>query len=98
MGLNEIRRLFSYNGWANHRLLEASRSLSPAAFARDLSTSHGSLRGTFVHLLWGEWYGSNAGGAHPRDKSSRRTSSQTLTRLPLAGRRLSMIEMICSAV
>jgi uncharacterized damage-inducible protein DinB len=53
--LDEIRTLFSYNRWANYRLLEASRSLSPSAFTRDLGTSHRSLRGTLVHTLWAEW-------------------------------------------
>jgi len=53
--LDEIQTLFSYNRWANQRLLDACRSLSPSAFTRDLGTSHGSLRGTLVHALWGEW-------------------------------------------
>lgn len=52
---DEIRTLFSYNRWANHRLLAASEPLSPSDFARDLGTSHGSLRGTLVHTLWSEW-------------------------------------------
>ena len=55
MKLDEIQTLFSYNRWANRRLLDACRSLSPSAFTRDLGTSHGSLRGTLVHALWGEW-------------------------------------------
>ena len=55
MTLDEIPTLFSSNRWANHRLLEASRSLRPSAFARNLGTSHQSLRGTLVHTLWAEW-------------------------------------------
>ncbi len=55
MKLDEIRTLYSYNRWATYRLLEASRLLSMSAFARDLGTSHGSVRGTLVHTLWSEW-------------------------------------------
>jgi len=55
MKLDEVCTLFSYNRWATHRVLEASRQLSPAAFTRDLGTSHGSVRGTLVHMLWAEW-------------------------------------------
>ena len=55
MNLDEIRTLYAYNRWANHRLLGASRPLSPSAFTRDLGTSYGSLRGTLVHTLWAEW-------------------------------------------
>lgn len=55
MNLDEIRSLFAYNRWATERLLHASRELSPDAFARDLGTSHGSVRGTLVHTLWAEW-------------------------------------------
>ncbi len=55
MRLDDIRTLYSYNWWATHLLLEASRPLSASAFTRDLRTSHGSLRGTLVHTLWAEW-------------------------------------------
>jgi uncharacterized damage-inducible protein DinB len=53
--LAEIRTLFAYNWWATRRLLNATQQLSPDAFARDLGTSHGSVRGTLVHTLWSEW-------------------------------------------
>jgi uncharacterized damage-inducible protein DinB len=53
--LEEIRTLYAYNGWATHRLLDASRLLGAAAFTRDLGTSHGSVRGTLVHALFAEW-------------------------------------------
>jgi len=55
MTLDEVRTLFSYNQWANHRLVARCRALSSPAFARSLGTSHGSLRGTLVHTLWAEW-------------------------------------------
>jgi uncharacterized damage-inducible protein DinB len=53
--LDEIRTLFAYNRWATHRLLDGSRQLSPDAFARNLGSSYGSVRGTLVHTLWAEW-------------------------------------------
>ena len=55
MNINEIRTLYAYNRWATNRLLEAARLVSPADFTRDLGTSHGSLRGTLVHIVWAEW-------------------------------------------
>ena len=51
----EIRTLFAYTRWGNHRLLVACEPLSASAFTRDLGTSHRSVRGTLVHTLWSEW-------------------------------------------
>ena len=51
----EIRTLFAYNRWANRRLLTAARLLPWPDFIRDLRSSHGSLRGTLVHVVWAEW-------------------------------------------
>lgn len=55
MNVSDIRTLYAYNRWATNRLLEAARLVTSANFTRDLRTSHGSLRGTFVHIVWGEW-------------------------------------------
>ena len=55
MNVEEIRTLYAYNQWATHRLMEAARTLNGAEFTRDLGTSHGSVRGTLVHILWAEW-------------------------------------------
>jgi uncharacterized damage-inducible protein DinB len=49
-----IRRLFAYNRWANRRLLVAASLLSRDDFSRDLHASYGSVRGTLLHILWGE--------------------------------------------
>jgi uncharacterized damage-inducible protein DinB len=54
MTVNEARRLFAYNRWANRRLLVAASLLVPIDFTRDLHASFGSVRGTLVHILWGE--------------------------------------------
>ncbi|MBM3818085.1 MAG: DUF1572 domain-containing protein [Acidimicrobiia bacterium] len=54
MTVPEIRRLFAYNRWANRRLLVAASLLSRDDFSRDLHASFGSVRGTLIHLMWGE--------------------------------------------
>src|SRR5215472_2968743 len=55
MNTFEIRILYAYNSWANRRLLEALQLLKWQDFTKDLGASHGSIRGTLVHILWGEW-------------------------------------------
>ena len=55
MNIDEIRTLNTFNRWATNRLLGAAALLSPADLTRDLGTSHGSVRGTLVHILWAEW-------------------------------------------
>jgi uncharacterized damage-inducible protein DinB len=51
----EVRTLYAYNLWANRRVLNTSRLLHWPDFIRDIGASHGSIRGTLVHILWGEW-------------------------------------------
>jgi uncharacterized damage-inducible protein DinB len=53
--VDEIRTLFAFNRWANDQILAAVRPLAHAELARDLRTSHVSVRGTLVHTLWSEW-------------------------------------------
>jgi len=53
--LSYIKTLYTFGAWANARLIDAASSLSPADFMRDLKSSHGSIRDTFVHILFGEW-------------------------------------------
>jgi uncharacterized damage-inducible protein DinB len=55
MNTGEIQTLYAYNRWANRRLLTAARLLPWRDFIRDLHSSHGSVRGTLVHIVWGEW-------------------------------------------
>lgn len=55
MNVDDIRVLYAYNEWATTRLVDTARALSPAAFARDMRSSHRSVRGTLVHILWAEW-------------------------------------------
>lgn len=51
---SEVRTLFAYNRWANRRLLVAASLLSRDDFSRELHASFGSVRGTLIHILWGE--------------------------------------------
>ena len=53
--VDEIRELYAYNRWANHRMLDAASSLSVDAFTRDLGSSFPSVRATLVHILASEW-------------------------------------------
>jgi uncharacterized damage-inducible protein DinB len=55
MDTEDTRTLYTYNRWANHRVVPAARLLAARDFTRDLGASHGSVRGTLVHILWGEW-------------------------------------------
>jgi uncharacterized damage-inducible protein DinB len=50
----DVGRLFAYDAWANRRLLRAASDLSARDFTRDLGASFGSVRGTFLHIMWGE--------------------------------------------
>ena len=54
MNVQDVGSLLAYNRWANGRLLEAASRLSAEAFTRDLGASFGSVRGTLLHILWGE--------------------------------------------
>ena len=51
----EIRLLFDYNTWANHRELDAAAQLSPEQFTKPLGSSFSSVRDTLVHICGGEW-------------------------------------------
>ena len=54
MNTQVTRTIFAYNRWANRRLLAAASLLPPEEFNRDLHASFGSVRGTLLHILWGE--------------------------------------------
>lgn len=55
MNLEDVRLLYDYNTWANHRILDASAALSDEQFTRDLRSSFPSVRDTLVHLFLVEW-------------------------------------------
>lgn len=51
----EVRELFEYNRWANHRLMDAAAMLDDDALTRDLGSSFPSVLATLVHILSAEW-------------------------------------------
>ena len=53
MTLADIRTLFEYTYWANHRLLEIVGGLSPEEFGKDLGSSHGGNACGLVMLRHG---------------------------------------------
>jgi len=55
MTADDIRSLYQYNRWANHRITSACRPLDTEALTRNLGNSFGSVRDTLVHTLWAEW-------------------------------------------
>jgi uncharacterized damage-inducible protein DinB len=55
MNVEDFRRLYDYNSWANHRTLEACAALNDEQFTRDLHSSFRSVRDTLAHILLVEW-------------------------------------------
>lgn len=50
-----LKRLLDYTVWANHRVVRVAATLSVDDYRRDLSNSHGGVRGTLVHMMGAEW-------------------------------------------
>jgi uncharacterized damage-inducible protein DinB len=55
MTLQELQTLCDYNRWANQRIVDACRALTPEQFTRDLGSSFPSVRDTMVHIMLAEW-------------------------------------------
>jgi uncharacterized damage-inducible protein DinB len=55
MTADDIRELYQYDRWANHRITSACRALDAQALTRNLGSSFGSIRDTLVHTSWAEW-------------------------------------------
>jgi uncharacterized damage-inducible protein DinB len=55
MQKTHILSLYAYNRWANHRILQATEHLDASQLLAPTPVSHGSLRGTLVHILGTEW-------------------------------------------
>lgn len=52
---DDLGRLLEYTGWANRRLVRVAATLLVNDFKRDMSGSHGGVRGTLTHILGAEW-------------------------------------------
>lgn len=55
MSPDEIRILYDYNAWANHRSLDAASALGIEQFVRPLGSSFSSVRDTLAHIWGAEW-------------------------------------------
>ena len=54
MSPEEMRVLFEYNAWANHRSLDAASALSAEQFTQALGSSFSSVRDTLAQVWPGE--------------------------------------------
>jgi uncharacterized damage-inducible protein DinB len=52
---DEIRTLYDYNAWANHRSLEAASALTAEQFTKPMGSSFSSVRDTLAHIYGAEW-------------------------------------------
>jgi uncharacterized damage-inducible protein DinB len=52
---DEIRSLYDYNAWANHRSLQAASALTAEQFTKSLGNSFSSVRDTLAHIYGAEW-------------------------------------------
>jgi uncharacterized damage-inducible protein DinB len=55
MSPDEMRVLYEFNAWANHRSLDAAAALTDEQFTRPLGSSFSSVRDTLTHIYGGEW-------------------------------------------
>jgi uncharacterized damage-inducible protein DinB len=55
MSPDEMRVLFEYNAWANHRSLDAAAALSKEQFTQGCGSSFSSVRDTLAHICGAEW-------------------------------------------
>lgn len=55
MNTSDIQTMYAYNRWANGRILGAAAGISEAQWLAPGSFPHGGLRGTLVHIFFGEW-------------------------------------------
>lgn len=51
----EMRELFAFNAWANHRIIGAVEALTPEQFTKPMQSSFSSARDTLVHIWSVEW-------------------------------------------
>ncbi|MGB6876031.1 MAG: DinB family protein [Candidatus Acidiferrales bacterium] len=55
MDLDDVHRLYAYNSWANHRVLDACAPLSAAQFTQNVISSFPTVRDTLAHIMLAEW-------------------------------------------
>ncbi|HXZ18463.1 MAG TPA: DinB family protein [Candidatus Acidoferrales bacterium] len=55
MNQDEVRTLFAFNAWANHRVLQACSALTPAEFTHPATSSFPTVCDTLRHIMGVEW-------------------------------------------
>ena len=55
MSHEEIRLLYDYNTWANHRSMDAAAALTNEQFTKPMGNSFSSVRDTLAHIFGAEW-------------------------------------------
>ena len=55
MSIEQMRELYAYNAWANHKSLGAVTALSTKQFVEPLVSSFSSVRETLTHICDAEW-------------------------------------------
>jgi uncharacterized damage-inducible protein DinB len=51
----EMRELFAFNAWANHKIIGAAEALTAEQFTKAMGSSFSSVRDTLVHIWAVEW-------------------------------------------
>ncbi len=51
----EMRMLYDYNAWANHRAMDAASKLTAEQFVQPMGSSFASVRDTLAHIYGAEW-------------------------------------------
>ena len=55
MNKHDILTLYTYNQWANGKILSSAANVSPEQFLAGASFPHGGLRSTLTHAMFAEW-------------------------------------------
>ncbi len=55
MTVEDLKRLYDYNNWANRKLFAVIAELTPEQFTQFVAGSYGSVRNTLVHMMSAEW-------------------------------------------
>lgn len=69
MNAQDIQVLYRYHAWSNAKILDTASRVTPAEFLAPAAFPHGSLRGTLVHALSGEWIWRRRWEGHPNNSS-----------------------------
>jgi len=51
----EMRELFAFNAWADHKIIGAAEALTAEQFTKAMGSSFSSVRDTLVHIWAVEW-------------------------------------------